>query len=363
MGVVLVGYRPATDGMSFDLEPSATLPGAARVMTASGDEATVLVAGTGSYEIEILYSYDGIDFEPLSAVGANGRIRGSEVPAVGYLIKPFDTPFSVIAARLVSYTSGAPLVTMRHGMIPEGFQGDGGGGASGPPLPHASSHEPGGSDPLTALDTTTLVGVVPDANLPANLQRSPIAVVDLPAHATRHRAGGNDPLALDLLAPPTDTTTLNASTSAHGLLTKLSGNAAQFLNGAGAFAAPASLVTDWTTVPFDAANYWAGVTAAHVGLNAYTVIGNTMFWVSQLVGAPAPGPASPYLFIAVPGGRTIFNHLVLSAVANCNDGGAGGTQPGTIGEGNAGSIVVSKNLGGNWVGPCYAYFTAIIAVG
>lgn len=40
------------------------------------------------------------------------------------------------------------------------------------------------------------------------------------AHATSHQAGGADPIALDTLAAPTDITTLNASTSAHGLLVK-----------------------------------------------------------------------------------------------------------------------------------------------
>ena len=53
------------------------------------------------------------------------------------------------------------------------------------------------------------------------------------AHATTHKAGGSDAIALDMLAAPTDITTLNASTTAHGLLPKLSGNAAQFLSGAG----------------------------------------------------------------------------------------------------------------------------------
>jgi hypothetical protein len=42
------------------------------------------------------------------------------------------------------------------------------------------------------------------------------------------------------LAAPTDVTTLNASTSAHGLLKKLSNVATEFMNGAGNWATPAS---------------------------------------------------------------------------------------------------------------------------
>jgi hypothetical protein len=59
------------------------------------------------------------------------------------------------------------------------------------------------------------------------------------AHASSHQAGGGDPIKLDDLAAPDDNTDLNASASAHGLLPKLSGNAAEFLNGQGAFATPA----------------------------------------------------------------------------------------------------------------------------
>lgn len=41
------------------------------------------------------------------------------------------------------------------------------------------------------------------------------------AHATSHKSGGTDAVKLDELAAPTDTTTLNVSSSAHGLAPKL----------------------------------------------------------------------------------------------------------------------------------------------
>lgn len=60
-------------------------------------------------------------------------------------------------------------------------------------------------------------------------------------HATRHKSGGADAIKLDELAAPTDVTTLNASTSAHGLLRKLSNVSTEFLNGQGSWANPVDL--------------------------------------------------------------------------------------------------------------------------
>src|ERR1051325_2930096 len=48
-----------------------------------------------------------------------------------------------------------------------------------------------------------------------------------------------DGLKLDTVAAPTDVTTLNASTGAHGLLPKLDNNSAHFLNGQGGWTTPA----------------------------------------------------------------------------------------------------------------------------
>lgn len=58
------------------------------------------------------------------------------------------------------------------------------------------------------------------------------------AHANTHTNGGSDFIRLDTLQAPTDNTALNASTSLHGLLRKLSGTATEYLNGAGNWATP-----------------------------------------------------------------------------------------------------------------------------
>lgn len=59
------------------------------------------------------------------------------------------------------------------------------------------------------------------------------------AHATQHKLGGADPIALDELDVPADNTDLDATAASHGLLPKLSGSASDFMRGDGAWAAPA----------------------------------------------------------------------------------------------------------------------------
>lgn len=58
-------------------------------------------------------------------------------------------------------------------------------------------------------------------------------------HASSHQSGGSDSIKLDTLDAPTDVTTLNASTSAHGLMMKYPGGTTNFLRADGSFAAPA----------------------------------------------------------------------------------------------------------------------------
>jgi hypothetical protein len=68
------------------------------------------------------------------------------------------------------------------------------------------------------------------SNLPSGSGGSSSTV---PLHAITHESGGIDEIPLDRLGAPSDVTTLNATTSAHGLLKKLSNVATQFLNGVG----------------------------------------------------------------------------------------------------------------------------------
>jgi hypothetical protein len=65
-------------------------------------------------------------------------------------------------------------------------------------------------------------------------------------HAASHKSGGADAIKLDELAEPTDITTLDASTSKHGLLKKLPGGTTNYLRADGSFAAPPGVVPTGT---------------------------------------------------------------------------------------------------------------------
>jgi hypothetical protein len=58
-------------------------------------------------------------------------------------------------------------------------------------------------------------------------------------HASSHQSGGGDAIKLDDLATPDDNTDLNASTTRHGLLRKLSNVATEYMDGTGNWSTPA----------------------------------------------------------------------------------------------------------------------------
>lgn len=118
---------------------------------------------------------------------------------------------------------GSPPVTYQIAAVtPAGvatFAQLGGGGA---PAAHAASHENGGSD---EINVAGLSGLLADGQTPL-------------AHAASHKSGGSDAIKLDALAAPTDVATLNASTSAHGLMPKASGSTTTFYRSDGTQATP-----------------------------------------------------------------------------------------------------------------------------
>lgn len=65
-------------------------------------------------------------------------------------------------------------------------------------------------------------------------------------HANSHKALAADAIKLDELAAPTDVTTLDATTSLHGLLMKLGGGTTNFLRADGTWAAPPKPTYDAT---------------------------------------------------------------------------------------------------------------------
>jgi hypothetical protein len=110
------------------------------------------------------------------------------------------------------------------------------------PIAHAASHQ-GGGDALTvdaAAGTGSFRTIGTGALQACAGNDSRLSDSRTPtAHASSHQAGGGgDPIKLDDLAAPDDTTDLNATTEKHGLLLKLGGGTTNFLRGDGSWAAP-----------------------------------------------------------------------------------------------------------------------------
>jgi microcystin-dependent protein len=116
-------------------------------------------------------------------------------------------------------------------------------GPIGPRGPSAVSNTPGnlatlGNDFLILVPGPVSGNASPFQVVKGNDTRLSDARVPLP-HAATHKSGGTDAIKLDELAAPTDIVTLNASTSAHGLLKKLDNNANHVMNGQGNWVTPA----------------------------------------------------------------------------------------------------------------------------
>jgi hypothetical protein len=183
------------------------------------------------------------------------------------------------------------------------------------PTAHASSHASGGSDAVSLLKaqvsdlgtigTAAALNVASSGNAASGevVKGSDTRLSDSrtpTSHAASHKSGGSDALKIDELAAGTDVTTLNATTSAHGLLLKLSGTSTQFLNGSGVWSTPAGTggsgdmtSTDWaagtgasnTTFKVDHALY--ADAAPYSGITGTPTLGT-----SAAKDIPATGNAS-----------------------------------------------------------------------
>jgi hypothetical protein len=85
-------------------------------------------------------------------------------------------------------------------------------------------------------------------------------------HATSHKTGGSDAIKLDELAAQTDVTTLNVTSTAHGLAPKSPADATKYLNGAATPAFAAIAESDVTNLATDLAAK-ATITGAQVLTN------------------------------------------------------------------------------------------------
>jgi len=107
------------------------------------------------------------------------------------------------------------------------------------------------TEPTTTVDTAGTGYAV--ATLVADIEGT-VGGVTITAHASRHESGGADAIKLDDLAAPDDNTDLDATSSAHGLLPKLSGSASDVLAGDGTWSASSGAPTgsQYVTLATDA---------------------------------------------------------------------------------------------------------------
>lgn len=255
-----------------------------------------------------------------------------------------------------------------------------GGTSSGAAPAHASSHQPGGADAM-AVDAAAATGSLrtlgTGAQQAASGTDSRFTNARTPtAHATTHKSGQTDVIKLDEFGAPTDITTLNATSSAHGLLPKLSGTTTTWLRGDGTFqtipaAAPAAHKTShetggadaiaalsgavittgtvadarlstnvlvksgdlyekgraipaghWAAVSYNAGDFTGGggtwtVAAGGLSLFRYTLIGKTMTVVVAIAGTVGAGNSR--LNIKIPGGYVLANGYYASDAIHYSD--------------------------------------------
>ncbi len=103
---------------------------------------------------------------------------------------------------------------------------------------HQGTRNNVGVQPFGLLDAVTVTVDIGAGDVELPTGTTPVI------HATTHQSGGADAIKLDDLAAPDDNTDLDASTTKHGLLKKLSGTATEFMNGSGSWATPAGAVQD-----------------------------------------------------------------------------------------------------------------------
>lgn len=165
------------------------------------------------------------------------------------------------------------------------------------PAAHAASHQNGGSDEISVAG---LSGLLADGQTPL-------------AHKASHQSGGSDAIKLDDLAAPDDNTDLNASSSAHGLLRKLSGSASDVLKGDGSWG---SVSAGWTTITKTTTESRQSDTAlTNDSTLQFSMTANTTYRIRLVVWFETPAAADFKYQIAGPGGPTRVNCRRIDAVA------------------------------------------------
>lgn len=216
---------------------------------------------------------DAVTYAKMQNISATSRLLGRITAGAGNIEELTGTQATTL---LDTFTAGA------RGLVPgpSGFPGFYTLRADqtwGDLFTHKVRHENNGSDEISVAG---LSGLLADGQTPLT-------------HATSHKSGGSDNIKLDELAAPTDVTTLNASTSAHGLMQKYPNIIATFLNGAGTFTAPpAAVLANANTADVVATGVDTYLTGSNVLLAGRIKSGTTITWTLGMTKTAA-GTATP----------------------------------------------------------------------
>jgi hypothetical protein len=174
------------------------------------------------------------------------------------------------------------------------------------------------------------------------------------AHATSHKSGGSDAIKLDELAAPTDVTTLNATSTQHGLQPKSPGDATKYLNGAATPAYAAIAESDVTNLTTDLAAK-ASLTGAQVLTNKQ-ITPRVQAVTSSATVTPSPDTDDLVVITAQAAGLTVANPTPVvnvvqgqKLIIRIKDNGTAraisyGTQYRTLGPALPSTTVISKTL-------------------
>jgi len=100
--MLLTKTTPVPSGMSFDLD-TGPAPRSAYLLSTPGNAAVITVVGTGVWTVEILASYDGLNFQVIGSHSLPGQWR-------------YETKGVAAAAiRVQAYTSGTLVGMLTHG--------------------------------------------------------------------------------------------------------------------------------------------------------------------------------------------------------------------------------------------------------
>lgn len=252
---------------SKTLEAGFFIAGKVLVIDILGGIATDTVAGTFTFKLKlssvakIQFTFNLPDNVPFGRWHGRAYLICTSTGTSGGCTSYMNTTFSdgaddiVVLHSLGQYSGGTINTTTSHAMTCTGQLSDSDDYISTTlftiryidPTAVTGSGGGGSGDMTKAVYDTDNDGIVNEAAVAdyvdwSNIDSIPSTFAPS-GHHTSHEAGGTDIIKLDDLAATDDNTDLDSSTSAHGLLPKLSGDSGEYLDGTGAFSTPGGGMT------------------------------------------------------------------------------------------------------------------------